>query len=442
MLAADLVARQGAHDRVRAVAQQRGGDAQVPARQARGRRARPDAHHGLSRRLSARDAPRDRARAARRRDPLRGRHQRARARHRHRRARRGGVRRLPGLGRGARGSASAARGGAASASIAVLVTSSAPLDQYLAREPGVPARRAGRGGAHRSRQRRDPRPAPEVRGLRAALRGAARRLRDAPAPSDTDARRSRFLGASTGWCTSRTSASTGRPTRTPPTTCRLRSVGWDNVVIIDRATTRPSPRSTGAPRTRCCTSRPSTSTTASSIRSRGSTTRTTRPSSRKVVPDYFTDAMTYRKVSVIEEERSARRWGRARVGVGRGVASSRRSSATRRSSSTPTRTPATATCACPRCRCTRRRSGSPCRRRLHRVLGMGAPRRSRAARRRRRAGDGRDARAHVRSARPRANPGRQKPRERPWSRRAISIRRCFFSITFPGGWDSPNVFSS
>ena len=42
-------------------------------------------------------------------------------------------------------------------SIGVLVASSAPLDQYLAREPALPAGLAGRGGAHRSRQRRDPR---------------------------------------------------------------------------------------------------------------------------------------------------------------------------------------------------------------------------------------------------------------------------------------------
>ena len=76
---------------------------------------------------------------------------------------------------------------------------------------------------------------------------------------------------------------------------------------------------------------------------------------RKVAPDYFTDAMTYTRVSVIEEDQARAAAARdLHAGLGRGVASSRRSSATRRSSSTRTRTPATATCACPRCRCTRR----------------------------------------------------------------------------------------
>ena len=78
---------------------------------------------------------RDRARPPRRRDPLRRRHERARARHRHRRARRRRLRRLPGLDR-RHLAALRPRGPARRASIAVLVASSAPLDQYLARAPG------------------------------------------------------------------------------------------------------------------------------------------------------------------------------------------------------------------------------------------------------------------------------------------------------------------
>ncbi len=48
--------------------------------------------------------------------------------------------------------------------------------------------------------------------------------------------------------------------------------------------TAPSPRWTGARRTPCCTSRPSTNTTASSTRSSGSTSRTTRPSCARWSP--------------------------------------------------------------------------------------------------------------------------------------------------------------
>ena len=213
-------ARQRADDRLRPVAQQRRGDAQVPARRARATtQHRPDAHHGLPRRLPARSSGASiEQRPARRRDPLRRRDQRARARHRHRRARRGRLRRLPGLGRRRRGSASAAPGGAAATSICVLVASSAPLDQYLAREPELPARRARRGGAHRSGQRRDPRPAPQVRGVRAAVQ-ARRGVRRRSAPTrPRDALG--FLAQPRRAARVARHASTGRPTRTRRTTCR------------------------------------------------------------------------------------------------------------------------------------------------------------------------------------------------------------------------------
>ena len=78
---------------------------------------------------------------------------------------------------------------------------------------------------------------------------------------------------------------------------------------------------------------------------------------RKVLPDYFTTALTNRKVTVIDETaraplgRALTAWGE--VSVVEKVVGYKKSSFTR------TRTPATAMCACPTCRCTRRRSGSP-----------------------------------------------------------------------------------
>ena len=64
----------------------------LPARDARSRRrAQPDTIARLPRRLPAERAARDRARAARRADPRRRRHERARAGHRHRRPRCGGA---------------------------------------------------------------------------------------------------------------------------------------------------------------------------------------------------------------------------------------------------------------------------------------------------------------------------------------------------------------
>ena len=59
---------------------------------------------------------------------------------------------------------------------------------------------------------------------------------------------------------------------------------------------------------------------------------------RKVEPDYFTDAMTHVRVSVLEESPSRPSSAQAVLRAGRGRAWSRRSSATRRSSSTRTRT--------------------------------------------------------------------------------------------------------
>ena len=80
-------------------------------------------------------APRDREGPARRRGARRRLDQRARARHRHRRARRVGDGRLSGHDRRDVAARRAARAAASSRSAAVLVASSAPLDQFVVRNP-------------------------------------------------------------------------------------------------------------------------------------------------------------------------------------------------------------------------------------------------------------------------------------------------------------------
>ena len=100
----------------------------------RARRARPRSR--LPRRLPAAPAARDRARPARRHGARRRLDQRARAGHRHRRARRRGAGGLPGHDR-RHLAAGRPRRAPDDGSAAVLVASSAPLDQFIARNPAT-----------------------------------------------------------------------------------------------------------------------------------------------------------------------------------------------------------------------------------------------------------------------------------------------------------------
>ena len=122
----------------------------------------------LSRRIPAEPAPGDRKGAARGSGPCRGVHQRAGARHRHRRARRRGDGRLSGNDR-----RDVAAGGTRRAphrrSAAVMVASSAPLDQFIVRHPSYFFDRVAGARAHRSRQPPHPRRSHQVRGVRAAV---------------------------------------------------------------------------------------------------------------------------------------------------------------------------------------------------------------------------------------------------------------------------------
>ena len=122
------------------------------------------------------EAARDRARPARRLGAGRRLHQRPRAGHRHRQPRRGRAARLSRAASPPPGSRRAARAAGQGTSVAVLVANSTPLNQFIAKTPRLLLRRARRAGAHQPRQPADPGQPRQVRGLRAALHGRTRRF--------------------------------------------------------------------------------------------------------------------------------------------------------------------------------------------------------------------------------------------------------------------------
>ena len=354
------------------------------------------------------------------RDPLRGGHQRARARHRHRRARRGGVRRLPGLGRRRSGSASAAPGGAAGRASGVLVDLERAARSVPRARARVPARRAGRAGAHRSGQRRDPGPAPEVRRLRAAVR--ARRGASATCRAERHRRRARVPRAAPGAASVARAdgrhASTGPPTPIRPTTSRCAA----SAGTTSSSSTRRTDKTLAEMDWRAAHTMLHEQAIYQHDGEQYQVERLDFENHKAFVAQgrarllHRRDDQHARWRCIEESGAAAARAARTRRRGARS-ASSRRSSATRRSSSTPTRTSATATCACPRCRCTRPRSGSPCPRASAADPGIGrAAAIDGAARHRRRARDGGHARAHVRSARSRPDaratrgPATERPR--------------------------------
>ncbi len=173
----------------------------------------------------------DRARSARRRDPVRGRDQRARARHRHRRSRCGGLRRATParvaatwqrFGRaGRRGDRPASRCWSARATPSISTWRAIPS---TCSAPGAEEARIDPG------QRRGPGPAPQVRRLRGALPHHRRRLapstpragqrRALPRPRHAETRRRAGVPRRPrpGARVSRR-AFTGRARRFRPTTC-------------------------------------------------------------------------------------------------------------------------------------------------------------------------------------------------------------------------------
>ena len=160
---------------------------------------------------------------------------------RHRAPRRGHPGRLSGLHRRAPGS----RSGGPAAAWARASPSSSPrrAGRPVRRPPpGVPARPAAGGGAHRSGQPARPARPPEGGGVRAALR-AGRRVRARP-------RRRPARLPRRGWATSAratTAAGTGRRENFPASEISLRTAAPENVVIIDTTPDRPRVHRRGRP---------------------------------------------------------------------------------------------------------------------------------------------------------------------------------------------------
>ena len=170
---------------------------------------------------------------ARRRDPRRGRDQRARARRRHRPARRVDLAGYPGsvagtwqqIGRAGR------RHGT---SVAILVASGAPVDQYVIHHPEFLLEGHARGGPPRSGQPARPARPPARRHVRAAVR-AGRAVRPGPCR-----RSARVPGRGAGHVRQ---AGDGRwywsSENFPASEISLRTAAPENVVIIDTTPDRP-----------------------------------------------------------------------------------------------------------------------------------------------------------------------------------------------------------
>jgi hypothetical protein len=159
---------------------------------------------------------------------VRRRDQRPRAGHRHRRSRRRGVRRLPRLRRwhlAALRSRGPARQDRASAVLGDVERGDRSVPRVT---PSYLLDGGDRRRAHRSVEHRDPHPAPEVRGVRAPF--VARALRHPAGGRDGDALR--FL-ADHGVVHEQAGRFHWATDAYPANHVSLRSVGWDNFVIID-----------------------------------------------------------------------------------------------------------------------------------------------------------------------------------------------------------------
>ena len=266
----------------------------------------------------------------------------------------------------------------ASRSAAVLVASSAPLDQFIVRNPSYFFDRVAGARAHRSRQPAHPRRPREVRGVRAAVH-ARRAVRPR-----TTCRRCSAFSPSRGSCiadpaSTRPDAGDSAATRRahwtwtsesyPADAVSLRSVSSDNFVVVD---TTHEPRVIGETD---FTSGPATlhpkaiyivegaAVSGREARLRGA--QGVRPRDRLRLlhrRDHLHAGHGPRHVrartTVAPRGRRVMR-RRTRRAVARTAKStwSRASSASRRSSSTRTRTSARASSICPSSRCTRRRTG-------------------------------------------------------------------------------------
>ena len=128
----------------------------------------------------------------------------------------------------------------------------------------------------------------------------------------------------------------------------LRSVGWDNVVIIELGTDRTLAEMDFRSAHTMLHEQAIYQHEAEQYQVERSTSRTTRPTCARSAPDYFTDAMTYMRVNVIRERSGARRIGRRTLALGRRRGERHREGGRlQEDRSTPTRTSATARCNLP-----------------------------------------------------------------------------------------------
>ena len=313
--------------------------------------------------------------------------QRARARHRHRRARRVGDGRLSRARSPRPGSAPAAPAAASTRSAAVLVASSAPIDQFIVRNPSY--------FFDASPEHALINPdnlhilLDHVKCAAFELPFTRRRARSAPG----DERAGDSVGAGGGGV---------RPPGRRPVELDARIVsgrrGQPAVGVVRQlrrrrhhaAASASSARPTSPAARRRCTRRRSTSSKGSCSRSSASTSTAARPIVRAVDCDYYTDAITYTKVTILDTFAVGRFEvdDRASAAMADGAQARRRrapsadlpdhaasrlaaasrdrtakstsspaSSASRRSSSTRTRTSAPASSICPSSRCTPRPTG-------------------------------------------------------------------------------------
>ena len=253
-------------------------------------------------------------------------------------------------------------------SAAVMVASSAPVDQFVVKHPIVLLRRLARARAGQPRQPAHPGRPREVRGLRAAVQrhrhlriggragGAADPARERPrAPL----RRSRRRDDPGQWHWTSESY--------PADAVSLRSITSDNFVVVDVGAGAKVIGETDY------TSGPTTLHPKAIYIVEGRLYQVEaldydnrKAFVRDVDCDYYTTAISYSKVTVLD----------IAAGAGAGAprtatCTCRRGSwASRRSSSTPTRTSARASSICPSSRCTRPPTGCRCRaRRCRRCRG-------------------------------------------------------------------------
>ncbi len=268
----------------------------LPRPAGRGRR-----HPRLSRRLPAEPPPRDRARAARRAGARGGLDQRARARHRHRRARRVGDGRLPGNDCRDLAARRPRRAPRRRDRRRCWCASSAPIDQFIVRNPSYFFDAIARARADQSRQPAHPARPREVRGVRAAVHETTRQFGVARRRDEVDIQAVLGVLAEEGFVHQADGQWNWTNESYPADAVSLRSVSSDN--FVDR---RHHARRAGHRRDRLH-QRPVDAAREGDLHRRRALFQVERLDFdgrkayvRAVDCDYYTDAITYTKVTILD----------------------------------------------------------------------------------------------------------------------------------------------